>query len=462
MKTFSISTLGCKVNQYESQQIREFLSQRGLCQVDSRQNPDLVIVNTCGVTSTASAKSRQFIRKTQRQLPKCRIIVCGCLPVAQDPGLAEIGENVHFVENRQDLAAELTHILNRATLTHPESTLSIQSTAIKTESPAKINPGRETGESLPSLTEFQGQTRAFVKVQDGCDGRCAYCIIPQTRPTLHSRPVPEILDEVRALVASGHKEVVVTGVFLGAYGRDTVRRAKWPNQSNPGLARLLYELAQIRDLPRIRLSSLEPADLTDDLLDVMASSSNIMPHIHLSLQSGSDTVLKRMGRQYSRSDFERVIQAIKTRLDRPALTTDIIVGFPGETDQEFGETVDLARQTGFAKMHVFAFSERQGTAAAKMPQKVQGPVIRERSEILRGLDEELAGQYRSRFLDEQATVLVEDTRDDLCSGLSERYFKVYVPQASTPYQKNDLVTVRLTGHHDQGLMSKPLESESYA
>jgi threonylcarbamoyladenosine tRNA methylthiotransferase MtaB len=461
MKTFSISTLGCKVNQYESQQIREFLSQHGLCQVESNQTPDLVIVNTCGVTSTASAKSRKIVRKTRRLWPRCSIIICGCLPVTEDPGLVEIGVNVHCVQNRLDLAAELTHILNNATF-HPENTLSIQSTVIKTESPAKSNPGCETSESLPSLTHFQGQTRAFLKVQDGCDGHCAYCIIPRTRPVLHSRPVEEILDEAKSLTASGHKEIVVTGVFLGAYGQKTVRRSKWPNQNNPGLARLVNELAQVKDLPRIRLSSLEPADLTDDLLDVMASHCNIMPHIHLSLQSGSDAVLKRMGRQYTRSHFEQVIQAVKDRLDRPALTADIIVGFPGETDQEFQDTVDLARQTGFSKMHVFVFSARQGTAAAKMPHKVQGAIMRQRAEILRKLDLELAYQYRNQFIGDQATVLIEEPRPPQCSGLSERYFKVYVPQNTHKYKKNDLVTVTLKAHHDQGLTSVPGESSPHA
>ncbi len=438
------------------------MSQRGLCQVDSNQAPDLVIVNTCGVTSTASAKSRQFVRKTQRLWPHCRIIICGCLPVTQDPGLAEIGENVHCVQNRLDLAAELTHMLNKATLTHPENTHAIQSSAIKTESPAKSNPRGKTSESLPSLTHFQGQTRAFIKVQDGCDGRCAYCIIPQTRPVLHSRPVQEILNEAQSLVASGHREIVVTGVFLGAYGQKTVRRAKWPNQNNPNLALLVHELAQIKGLPRIRLSSLEPADLTPDLLDAVASHSNIMPHIHVSLQSGSDTVLKRMGRQYTRSHFEQVIHAVKDKLDRPALTTDIIVGFPGETDQEFQDTVDLAQQTGFSRMHVFVFSARHGTAAAGMPRRIQGPVARQRADILRRLGQELAYQYRNQFVGDQATVLIEESHESRCSGLSERYFKVYVPQSTHKYKKNDLVTVTLKAHQDQGLMSLPGESNRHA
>ncbi|MCP4455637.1 MAG: MiaB/RimO family radical SAM methylthiotransferase, partial [Planctomycetes bacterium] len=394
--------------------------------------------------------------------PQCRIIVCGCLPVAQDPGLAEIGENVHCIQNRLDLAAELTNILNSATSTCPESTLSIQSTVIKTESQTKSNPGCETSESLPSLTHFQGQTRAFIKVQDGCDGRCAYCIIPQTRPILHSRPAGDILDEARALIQGGHREIVVTGVFLGAYGQETVRRAKWPHQHNPGLAQLVHRLAQVKDLPRIRLSSLEPADLTPDLLDVMASNSNIMPHIHLSLQSGSNTVLKRMGRQYDRSQCERVIQTVKGRLDRPALTTDIIVGFPGETDQEFRDTVDLARQTGFSKMHVFTFSAREGTTAAKMPHRVQGPVMRERAEILRDLDQKLAYQYRNQFIGDQASVLIEASQPNQCSGLSERYFKVYVPQNGRRWKQNDLVKVTLKAHRDQGLVSIPGGSPAHA
>ncbi|MHC4582096.1 MAG: radical SAM protein, partial [Planctomycetota bacterium] len=222
---------------------------------------------------------------------------------------------------------------------------------------------------LPALTSFRGQTRAFLKVQDGCDGYCTYCIVPKARPFVHSKPLARALAEAQALVDAGHREIVVTGVFLGAYGQDTVRRQNWPTESRRAgnnLSDLLDKMSVLPGMGRIRLSSLEPADVTQGLLDTLCKHPNIMPHLHLPLQSGSDEVLRRMCRQYRVAQFRETIDLLKSRLDRPAITTDIIVGFPGETDTDFERTVELARDVGFAKMHVFSFSPRKGTAAAEM------------------------------------------------------------------------------------------------
>jgi threonylcarbamoyladenosine tRNA methylthiotransferase MtaB len=445
MKTFSINTLGCKVNQYESQQVRELLERFGLSRLDPPGKADLAVVNTCCVTHTASAKSRQCIRKIRKTNPGSVIVVCGCLPTVQTGESTRLKtnhttENIHFVKKRGDLARILRQIAPPGQ--GPNN-------SIKSENGPKIKHKKElcNYQRLSPLHSYYGQTRAFLKVQDGCDGTCTYCIIPKTRPIVRSRPVDVILEEAQALVRAGHKEIVITGINLGAYGQDTVRRKKWPDQQNNKLVELLDKIAQIPNLARIRLSSLEPADVTPQLLDVFCKHSNIMPHLHLSLQSGSDAVLRKMCRQYRSAQVRETVDMIKSRLDRPAITTDIIVGFPGETDEDFEETVNLAEYTGFVKMHVFKFSPRKGTAAAKMPDRVDNQVIKRRSEILRELDIELGRKFRELFIGESASILIESSNGSL-SGRCERYFMVNLIQKGISDLKfqiknNYLVKVRL-------------------
>ena len=426
MRTFSINTLGCKVNQYEGQQIRELLERRGLRQAEWPQEPDLVVVHTCCVTRTASAKSRQCIRKVLKQSPQSLVLVSGCLPAAQTGELSRLPESIHLVANRNDLAATLT-------LWAEDTAIKAKNEwEIKRKNEADSQPARPPahGSELPLLTSFKQQTRAFLKIQDGCDGYCSYCIVPKTRPVVRSKSVETTLVEAQALVDAGHKEIVVSGVFLGAYGCDSVRRKNWPGQRNGNLADLLDRMAQIPGLARIRLSSLEPADVTERLLDVFCTHHNIMPHLHLALQSGSDAVLKGMCRQYRVDEFKRTVDSIQARLDRPAITTDIIIGFPGETDADFEQTFELARHVGFAKMHVFPFSARRGTAAANMQDRVETQVCQRRSQILRELDAELGSRYRRQFIGETADILIESfgaaQGESSLSGRSERYFRVYV------------------------------------
>jgi threonylcarbamoyladenosine tRNA methylthiotransferase MtaB len=456
MQNFAIETLGCKVNQYESQQIRELLERLGLQQVGNANRPDLVIVNTCCVTHTASAKSRQHIRKAQRTNPDGVIVVCGCLPIAHTCELNGFGENTHVIRQREDLAAELCQIIaSRSTILNHQSSPNYLHNTIKSENGCKVKcknrlPFRP---ALEQIRSFQGHTRAFLKVQDGCDGCCSYCIIPRVRPNVHSKPLDAALQEARALVAAGHKEIVLTGVCLGAYGQDTVRRNGWPNQQNDKLAELLDEMANIPNLGRIRLSSLDPADLTPRLLETFTRHRNIMPHLHLSLQSGSNTVLRRMCRQYTVEDFLQKIEQIKRSLDRPAITTEIIVGFPGETNADFQQTVDLATQVGFAKMHIFCFSPRKGTAAAKMDNVVDSRVIKQRSKSLRDLDAKLQPDFRQQFIGETATVLLESDGEKPC-GRCERYFMVYVDGPDASLKKNDLVNVKVVKNSKNGLIGK--------
>jgi threonylcarbamoyladenosine tRNA methylthiotransferase MtaB len=456
MKTFSIDTLGCKVNQYESQQIRELLERLGLKQVETCQKPDLTVVNTCCVTHTASAKSRQYIRKAQKPSPDGTVVVCGCLPTIKIAELGNLGKNVLLVKDRYGLAAALYQIVTGqpSQSTH-QGLQHCPDPTIKSENDAKVKCKNELAFSaaLKPLNSFKGQTRAFLKVQDGCDAYCTYCIIPWVRPFVHSKPPAIVLQEAQALVKDAHKELVVTGIFLGAYGQDTVRRKNWPNQQNDKLADLLDKLAEIPDLARIRLSSLEPADVTPRLLDTFCKHRNIMPHLHLSLQSGSNSILKRMCRQYTADDFLEKVELIKSRLDRPAITTDIIVGFPGEKDVDFEQTVELAKKVGFAKMHIFAFSPRQGTPAAKMQDTVDTKVIKERSKTLRDLDAELQSKFRQQFVGETATLLIENGRGQP-HGRAQRYFMVFLKAPAKRLKPNALVQVKLIENRDNGLVGE--------
>ena len=455
MKTFTINSLGCKVNQYESQQIRELLENFGLRKVEPSKKPDLVVINSCCVTHTASAKSRQCIRKLRKQSPNAVIIVSGCLPTVQIGELSTTAEDVHLIRNRSDLAVTLSCIIdNKAATLTSQRTQSCPDTTIKAKNSYKIKYKKELNNHLNlPLTSFEDQTRAFLKIQDGCDGYCTYCIVPKTRPFVRSKPADEVLNEAQALVEAGHREIVVTGIFLGAYGRKSVRRKNWPDRQNNHLADLLDKMSQIPNLARIRLSSLEPADLTPRLLDTLCRHPNIMPHLHLSLQSGSDKILRKMCRQYRIEEFREKVESAKSLLDRPAITTDIIVGFPSETDADFERTVDMAKVIGFAKMHVFTFSSRRGTAAADMQDTIDKRVIKERSQILRDLDIELGLKYRRQFLGETAEILIEKDNGQR-SGRSERYFTVFLDKTANNQKRNSIAKVNLVKISKDGMFGE--------
>ncbi len=427
MRTFSIDTLGCKVNQYETQQIREYLEQLGLRAARDSEPVDLAVINTCCVTHTASSKSRQYITRAKRDNPDAVVVVCGCLPTVPTDELDTTSNDLEIVTNKDGLAAALLRIVEE-----------------------KNHAAHVAERALPSLTSFEGQTRAFLKVQDGCDGYCTYCIVSQTRPVLRSKPLEEVLKEAAALVAAGHKEIVLTGVFLGAYGLPTVRRRKWPSPQNGHLPNLLDHLTQTPGLARIRLSSLEPADVTDELLDVFCRHDNIMPHLHLPLQSGSNRILKKMCRQYTAEEFAGRIGLARCRLDRPAITTDIIVGFPGETKADFQQTLDLARQAGFAKIHVFPFSTRKNTPAERLPGHLDPKTIKSRAQTLTNLGQKLAHQFRQQFIGEKANVLIE-AEGKTPSGRAERYFTVQIENTPATINKNDIVTTTLTANTREGM-----------
>jgi threonylcarbamoyladenosine tRNA methylthiotransferase MtaB len=287
--------------------------------------------------------------------------------------------------------------------------------------------------SLPLLGRRQsGRQRAYLKIQDGCDAHCTYCIIPNLRPNLWSKPIDDAVAEAKSLVDAGHVEIVLTGIFLGAYGQPTALRRRQPRPTAQPLGELVEALCRnVTGLRRLRLSSLEPGDLTTDLIAVLRSHPQVVPHFHLPLQSGSDLLLRKMNRQYTRDDFLQMVDEVNGAFDRPALTTDIVVGFPGEDDAEFEETASLVRAAGFIHVHAFPYSPRPGTAAARWTEQfIHGPVVNERIGILRELAEDRSLAFRKSFIGETVEVIVERDSQalgetNLRRGRCERYFPIF-------------------------------------
>jgi threonylcarbamoyladenosine tRNA methylthiotransferase MtaB len=372
-RTCRLVTLGCKVNQYETQYVREMLEGAGYVAAPEGQPADLCVVNTCTVTGEGDAKGRQLVRRLHQHNPDAAIVVMGCYATRDPSAVRRLPGVTAVVTDKGRLVDEL----------RPFGV---------TTAPAGI-------------TRFDDHQRAFVKVQDGCLLNCSYCIIPSVRPTVLSRPMGEIEDEVGRLVAAGYREIVLTGIHLGHYGIDLSRgrpKAEWVR-----LWHLLERLDRLSGDFRIRLSSLEAAEARDDLVRVLADYPRICPHLHLCLQSGSDRVLASMKRRYRSAGFLERCRRIRTALDNPAFTTDVIVGFPGETDADFEATCRVVREVGFAKVHVFSYSSREGTPAATRQDAVPPRLIRERRLHLQAIESELAEAYAHSLVGRQLDVLVE-------------------------------------------------------
>jgi threonylcarbamoyladenosine tRNA methylthiotransferase MtaB len=424
-RCFRIATFGCKVNQYDSQLLREELIGQGWHEARPDETPDAVIVNTCTVTHTADAKARRLIRRTARRHPGARIVVTGCA-VNRDPAaLARLPNVWAVLDNgaKPDIAAVLDGADGGARLSGHANT---------------FRPGS-------CIRGFAGHTRAFVKVQDGCDAHCAYCIVPSVRGPDRSRPQDEILREV-ARLSERFKEIVLTGIHVGRY------RDLGDGTDLAGLARRVLETTSVR---RLRLSSIEAGEITPALLDLAESSPRFCPHFHVPLQSGSDRVLGRMGRPYTAAEFLAVADRVRHRLVRPAFGTDVIVGFPGETDADFEETLAVCRSAGFARTHVFPYSDRPGTAAADLRQKCPAAVVTDRKHALGGLADDLALRYKRSFVGETVEVLVETSRDRAgrLRGYTDRYLRVVFDGPDELRRR--LVPVRVSGAEADTLRGRP-------
>jgi threonylcarbamoyladenosine tRNA methylthiotransferase MtaB len=395
-RTCRLVTLGCKVNQYETQLVKETLLRNGYREAAENEPADLCVVNTCTVTAEGDAKSRKIIRGLARRNPGGRTVVMGCYATRDPQAVARLPGVFEVVPDKR----ELPDVFDRLGIV-----------------------------DLPAgISQFDGRQRAYVKVQDGCILRCTYCIIPEVRPGLRSRSPDEIEDEVRRLIGNGYREIVITGIHVGHYGVETTR-----GRSGREPFRLWHLFRRLDRIPgewRMRLSSVEGAELNDDFISAAADCEHLCPQFHPALQSGSDTVLRRMRRRYSVARFLETLERIRERLDNAAFTTDVIVGFPGETDVEFEQTVAACRQAGFMKVHIFPFSPRRGTPAATLPDQVPPEVRKQRCRRLAELERELAMRYYQGLVGRELEVLVErplTDRGDRVRGTDRRYVPVELP-----------------------------------
>ncbi len=402
MKSVALHNLGCKVNGYEMDFMQQTLEEQGYRIVPFDAKADIYVINTCTVTNVADKKSRQMIHRARKQNPDAIVVAVGCyVQVGDEEILKDKGIDLAIGNNKKkDLAAILGEFIRcrEQGNTFCDKTLSGETI---------IDIGH-TGEFESMQLKGTGKhTRAFIKVQDGCDQFCSYCIIPYARGRIRSRQAEEVVEKVKALSKNGYREIVLTGIHLSSYGMES---ASGEDFSQSKLLSLIQEAAKVPGIERIRLGSLEPRIITSDFAKGLAGCKKLCPHFHLSLQSGSDSVLKRMNRKYTSEEYYEKVCVLREYFKDPAITTDVIVGFPGESPQEFEETVKFLEKTEFYEMHIFKYSMRKGTLAAAMEGQVEESVKGERSAVLMELEAEMSKRYRERFLHKEVEVLFEEDK----------------------------------------------------
>ncbi len=404
LHTYRVADLGCKVNQYETQLIAEKLEAAGLVPAGEDKPADLCIVNTCAVTATAAAKSARAVRRLRKSSPHALIVVAGC-------AVSAAGKEKVLARTGADLALAQHEKLDLPGLPLSATTVS-------------------------GITRFESHQRAFIKIQDGCQAFCSYCIVPHLRGESRSRSAESAAREAAALEEHGHRELVISGVHLGLYGRDL--------PGSPSLAGAVRSIVDAAPKCRVRLSSLDPTELTEELLELIATEPRLCPHLHLPLQSGDDGVLARMRRRYSSAEFLDVVARARTRLDSPGITTDVMVGFPGETDAAFENTLRICREARFSRLHVFPYSPREGTPAATMPDQIPNSVAKQRAAKLIAAGEELAAEFAASLVGRDDVVLAEERLEgDRVGGYSSRYMRTILPD--TGISTGELYEVRLSG-----------------
>ena len=381
MRKAALHNLGCKVNYYETEAMAQLLEAAGYEIVGFEEKADVYVINTCSVTNIADRKSRQIIHRAKKRNPDSVVVAAGCYVQAAGSKL------------REDRAVDIMIGNNKKAYFAGKR-------AARQECVIDIDRTQEY-EQL-GIKRGSEHTRAFVKVQDGCNQFCSYCIIPYVRGRVRSRRPEEVVKEAKKLVAEGYQEIVLSGIHLSSYGMD------FPEDKPETLLGLMEKLDGIEGLKRMRLGSLEPRIITEEFVEAMAGLKTVCPHFHLSLQSGCDEVLRRMNRHYTGEEFKRSCAVLRRWFDNPAITTDVIVGFPQETDREFGETVKFVRDIRFYEMHVFKYSKREGTRAADMDGQVGEPIKSARSDILLGIGRAMSVEYRKSLLGQEREVLMEE------------------------------------------------------
>ena len=408
MRKVGTLTLGCKVNQYETDAVTELLENAGYQMVPFEEEADVYIINTCSVTNVADKKSMKMIRRAKKKNPDAVIVAMGCFVQAKAEEL-ENAESIDILIGNNK-KKEIVSVLEEYFATHNK----------KTEVMDLFHTRDYEELSLKKQVEH---TRAYIKVQDGCNQFCSYCIIPYTRGRARSRKKEQILEEIRSLGKEGYKEVVLTGIHLSSYGKDL---------EHTSLLDLIQEVSKIEEIRRIRLGSLEPNIITEEFVKALKDNEKFCPHFHLSLQSGCDETLKRMNRHYKAQDFKEKASLLRKYFDRPALTTDVIVGFPGETEEEFQATYEFLKDIQFYEMHVFKFSPRKGTRAESMENQVPEEIKNQRSAILIELGNKNKEAYETLFETEEKEILIEEEIEEngetFFVGHTKRYIRYQVPK----------------------------------
>jgi threonylcarbamoyladenosine tRNA methylthiotransferase MtaB len=404
LKKVAFYTLGCKVNQYETEAMSELFKKENYDVVGSEDYADVYVINTCTVTHMSDRKSRQYIRRVKRTNPDSIIAVVGCYSQVSPEEIIDI-EEVNLVMGTND-RNKIVEVIENISVADKLSTV---------DDIMKVRQFEEM-----QITETHGRTRAFLKIQEGCDRFCSYCIIPYARGPIRSRQIDNIVNEVCELADKGYKEVVLTGIHVASYGRDL-------KEQNLTILNVINEINKIEGIERIRLSSVEPLLMTDEFIKEMASMPKVCPHYHLSLQSGSDETLNRMNRKYTTTQYKDIVEKLREIIPNVAITTDIIVGFPGETNEEFQTTYDFLKEIELAQMHVFKYSPRKGTPAATMENQIDPQIKQLRSEKLISLSKSNFEKFASKFIDKTLPVLFEKKIDEKhYEGLTPNYIRVVV------------------------------------
>lgn len=414
-------TLGCKVNIYETGVMENDVTSYGAEIVPFTEKADVYVVNTCSVTNMADRKSRQIIHRARKENPDALIVAAGCY--AETGAASDLrSTGVDLIvgnELKKTFASVLASFLEKGTV--------------------PVNPeiGKVQGYGPETLKTLPVRTRADVKVQDGCNQFCTYCVIPYARGRIRSKALLEAAEEIRALSETGVQEIVLTGIHLSSYGKDLVPAETEPGvrggadpNGQPGLLDLIKAVHGIPSVKRIRLGSLEPRIVTEDFVRALSALPKLCPHFHLSLQSGSATVLKRMNRHYTPAEYAEGVALLRRYFKHPAITTDVIAGFPGETEEEFAETLAFAEAIGFYEMHVFQYSRRKGTVADRMKDQVPEPVKKRRSEALIALRDRMSAAFEASLTGETVEVLTEEKAEEagFLSGYTKEYVRVLVPE----------------------------------
>lgn len=442
-------TLGCKTNHYETDAVAERFRQAGFQCVDFDQTADVYVLNTCTVTAEADRKSRQHLRRARSINPDAIVVALGChAQLNQDSPLADIVIGTQGKLTAVDRVLALLKEKGRFDETGPDSCTivdpgipDIEKSALEA-SPAPVDkPLTHVAGPLEEADDYdeygpvsrQSETRAYIKIEDGCDNFCAYCAIPLARGRVRSRDPERVLEEASRLAEAGYREVVLTGIHICSYGADR-------GQGSEALPELAIRIGRIAGIDRIRFGSLEPQSITPRFAELAAAVSGLCPHFHLSLQSGSDPVLSRMSRRYDTDRFRESVKLLRARFPEAALTTDVMVGYPGETEDMHRQSLEFVREIGFSRLHVFRYSRRSGTSAASLPDQVPKEIAIRRSTEMQALGDELARQYHARLVGHPQTVLIEQVlADGSATGYTDTYVPVVIEQA-VGCSSNSLVT----------------------